>query len=311
MLKEVFIIGCSIESFKQLSMLSELVQILSENGKDFIISSHTQVPDFVTSKSRGFVYAPSNPKYNPLDLKGFPKSIYDIGGGFRVISPYILKGSIEYFNAGTFRLISLGLNLAKSLNYDVVHWIDYDALPNIEETNNNTRLLETNPMVFYGNSTHFSFLLDSVKEDIFNISDSQILDLLKRNDYNLSVSILNEFVYGRVYTKDEMYVCKFMGRYDQVSEKRKIDWSLFKRAHPGDLCLFMANQTDQSLDVKIECDGRQETIGLPGFNWLWRPISDANAERFKINLPNGIEIKLDLKDPQIYSKYIESVEVNL
>jgi hypothetical protein len=311
MLKDVFLIGCSIENSKQLSLLSELVQSLVENKRDFILSSHTTIPDFLVSKSKGFVYLPSNPKYSPFDLDKFPIQTYGSDGGLKISSPYILKGSIDYFGVGNFKLIASGLQLAKSLEYDAVHWIDYDALPNYDEINSNSKLLETNPLVFYGNSTHFSVLIDSVKEEIFNQPVSKILEMLKRHEYSLSRFIMNDLVYGRIHIRDEFYVYNFMGRYDQVSTKTKIHWSLFKTSDSEKIGLFALNLSPLNLDIQIQCDGIYETITVDSQTWMWRFISQDPVKKLRIKLPDREQIVLDLEEKTTKEKYIESVKIEL
>ena len=156
--------------------------------------SYNLLPESIVSKSKGFLYTQDNPRYIASDLENFPEQTYDTGQGFKITSPQILLGSIDYMGVSNLKLILNGLELARMCGYEAVHWIDYDALPNYAEIDQNIQLLEKNPMVYYGNTTHFSILLDSLKEEFYKFNDRSLLEKLKTHEYSLSRFVENELV---------------------------------------------------------------------------------------------------------------------
>ena len=47
MSKEVYLIGCHIQNTKQLFLLTRLVDVLVQNKKEFILVSHTTIPEAI------------------------------------------------------------------------------------------------------------------------------------------------------------------------------------------------------------------------------------------------------------------------
>lgn len=312
MLKDVFVIGCSIENHKQLSFLSELIHNLSYKGKDFLLVSHTIIPETIVLKSKGLLYIQDNPKYNTSDLERFPEQTYDTGSGFKITSPWILQSAIDYSGVANLKLILNGLELARRCGYEAVHWIDYDALPNYAEIDSNIQLLEKNPMIYYGNTTHFSILLDSIKEEFQKFDNNSLLKSLKSHEYNLSMFIENELVYGLPCKKDGNLVWDYMGRYDQLSERVKIHWSLFRNEGSENLAIFMLNTSGDTIDVSFAHDGIWKTISLNANTWLWEIIKNSKSPGiFELLIPNKEPINMDLSDTQIYQKMVSQVKTQL
>lgn len=312
MLKDVFVIGCSIENHKQLSFLSELIHNLCSKGKDFLLVSHTVLPESIISKSKGFLYNPDNPKYSTMDLDGFPEQTYSTELGFRITSPKILLGATDYLGVANLKLILNGLNLAKKFGYDAVHWIDYDCIPNYAEIDSNIQLLEKNPMIYYGNCSHFSVLLDSVKEDFESFTNASLIKNLRSCEFSVSRFLENELVYGYPYKKDGNLVWGFLGKYDQLSEKIQIHWSLFKNKEIDNICIFMLNTSEQKIEVSFAHNDVWKTISINSNTWLWEVIPNTTSPGiFEILIPNGEPVKLDLSKEDVYHKIITPVKTQL
>lgn len=312
MLKDVFVIGCSIENHKQLSFLSELIHNLCSKDKDFLLVSHTLLPESIISRSKGFLYLPDNPRYNTAELEGFPEQTYATGAGFTITSPTILLGATDYLGVANLKLILNGLDLAKRSGYEAVHWIDYDCTPNYAEIDSNLQLLEKNPMVCYGNSSHFSVLLDSVKEDFQKFTNDSLIQNLKSYEFSLSRFLESGLVYGHPYKKDGNLVWGYLGKYDQLSEKVQIHWSLFKNPAIDNICIFMVNTSGESIDVSYGHNEVWKTISINSNTWLWEVIQNTTPPGiFEILIPNKEPVKLDLSKEDIYNEIISTVKTQL
>lgn len=312
MLKDVFVIGCSIENHKQLSFLSELIHNLCSKDKDFLLVGHTLLPESIVSRSKGFLYLPDNPKYNTAELGGFPEQTYATDAGFSITSPTILLGATDYLGVANLKLILNGLDLAKRSGYEAVHWIDYDCTPNYAEIDSNLQLLEKNPMIYYGNSSHFSVLLDSVKEDFKKFTNDSLIQNLKSCEFSLSRFLEKELVYGHTYRKDGNLVWGYLGKYDQLSEKIKIHWSLFKNPEIDNICIFILNTSDERIDISFSHNEVWKTVSINSNTWLWEVIQNTTSPGiFEILIPNKEPVKLDLSKEDIYNKIISPVKTKL
>ena len=157
MSKEVYLVGCHIVNARQLELLNRLVDCLVDNKKDFILVSHTTIPESIVQKSVAFIYDKENPTFKSWDLKGSNHWNFHTEK-WRIASKYILHGASDYYHVGTLRLLLNGIKYIQSTEYDVVHWIEYDTLPDFQRALLNTGLIdEGDDFVFHGLGAFFSF----------------------------------------------------------------------------------------------------------------------------------------------------------
>jgi hypothetical protein len=180
-MKEVYLIGCHITNTKQLELLNRLVDCLHEQKKDFIIVSHTTIPESIFKKSVAFIYDKENPVFKSWDLKGSNHWNFHTEK-WRIASKYILYGASDYYHVGTLRLLLNGIKYIQSTQYDVVHWIEYDTLPDFQRALLNTGLIqEGDDFVFHGLGAFFSFNARAkIKEHFLNADSSMLLKLLEK-----------------------------------------------------------------------------------------------------------------------------------
>ena len=284
--KEVYLIGCHIENQTQKDLLYELVDFLESNDKLFIISSHTSIPEDILMKSVGFIYDSVNPKYKTWNLPNFPKFRFD-SNNFTIDSPHIGYGSEDYYHVGVIRLLINGIKYIQSTDYDIVHWIEYDSIPDLEMNSNANYELQHNDFIFYGIGSRFSFLNKKVNSNFIKLTDSDILKELSKNSYLAERLISEMLIDGKKVThfldesKRELW-----GRYSQNFNNRKLNWSVFRNGNNVDL--FLHNISDDSISIEIGIDGYINTISLPPHNWNLNTIG-TNPGDFLI-VCNGKEI---------------------
>jgi hypothetical protein len=304
--KEVYLIGCHIDTPKQLSLLSELVGKLTDAGKDYIITSHTLVPEFIIKNSVGFIYDSINPKYKTWELERPNKYVIDYGS-IRVESPYITYGRRDYYHIGVLRLILNGLKYLSNLNYDVVHWIEYDALPDFKEDHKNLERLSDNDFVFYGIGSKFSFLNRSVSKEFLKSTNGDLLKMLSENDYVAEKVISENIICGKKVVYDVAGITEFYGRHSHNSETQ-FDWSLYE---DGDnVSIFIDNKGSINLRFTLKYDGVSSDIECRPGTWLTQPISKRDRMSDLYIESNGdLIVNLDLTDNSIYDKVVRSVSV--
>lgn len=304
--KEVYLIGCHIENNKQLSLLSELVGILIENGKDYVITSHTTIPESIVKNSSGFLYDPINPKYKTWDLISPNK--YTISyPEFSIESPYITYGRRDYYHVGVLRLLSNGLNYLKNTHYEIIHWIEYDALPNFSVDKEAIKILNDKSFVFYGIGSKFSFRRDMINDEFLGKSDDDLMSILYENDYVAEKVIQRNLVKGEMAQYDVAGKNDFYGRYSHNSAI-KFDWSLYE--HDNNLNVFIVNHGESPLYFSINYGNSiREITANPGM-WLLQPLSTiSNLFKITIKVNGDVLLDKDLSDSKVYEKIVKSVTI--
>lgn len=247
MSKEVYLIGCHVQNTKQLFLLTRLVDVLVENKKEFILVSHTTIPEAIVQKSVAFIYDRENPTFKSWDLEGANHWNFHTEN-WRIASKYILHGASDYYHVGTLRLLLNGIKYIQSTEYDVVHWIEYDTLPDFQRAVLNTELIEGgNDFIFHGLGAFFSFNAKAkMKEHFINADSSMLLKLLKKNSYVAEIVILHEIFEQQAH---KIYdVLADAGEYSQNYDNIPVHWSLFTEGN-NDLHIFLLNRQNKTIQV--------------------------------------------------------------
>jgi hypothetical protein len=305
--EEIYLIGCHIENKTQENYLRELVSSLESKNKKFILTSHTIVPEDLIKKSVGYVYDSINPKYKTWELENFPKFNFD-GGWFWLRSPYISYGSSDYYHVGVIRLLINSINYLKNTSYKIVHWIEYDCLPNYEMDKVAKNLLNSEDFIFFGVGQRFSFNVEKVSKNFLNMSDYKILSELKDNEYLAEKLIKNKLVSGKTKTffLDEN-VTNLWNRYSQNFNSTKVHWSLYD--NENSVNVFLHNTSNETQNVIINVDENIHTIELSPFNWHIRDLSLSNQiKKFKIVIDEKVLVDTDLSIAENYHNIINKVE---
>jgi hypothetical protein len=306
--KEVYLIGCHIDNIRKVSYLAELTNELNYNNKDFILSSHTLIPDIIISESKAFIYDSVNPKYKNWELSNKNKYIIETSS-FSIESPYILWGRNDYYHVGVIRLLINGIKYLQNLDYEIIHWIEYDALPILKEENENRIRLEDHDFIFYGIGSRFSFNLNKVNQEFLKWNNDEILDSLKRNSYAAEILISNELIVGSKLTFDVKDKSDFYGRNSNNFDYLDFDWSLFER--DDKVFIFLNNhKSKKNLEVSI---GTKEVkkINLEiDFWYIEFLFTKHEVENIKIHIDNKPFQNIELKNKKTYSDVVKSVIVN-
>jgi hypothetical protein len=230
MSKEVYLIGCHVENEEQSNLLRRLVSHLNFFKKDYVLVSHTMLPSDIVEKSVGFIYDTSNPVFRRWDLENAPLFNF-FAPSFKISSKYILYGASPYYHVGVLRLLLNGIKYVKTLDYDVVHWIEYDMFPDLDRANENVNLIaQGNQFVFHGLGSFFSF--DSkviIQPEFLNSNNDVLLSLLKENDYVAEIVIMNKVFQPSAFKVFD--VLKSSGDYSQNFDQVPVHWSLFSTSN--------------------------------------------------------------------------------
>jgi hypothetical protein len=304
---EIYLIGCHIENEIQENYLRELTNQLISNGKKFVLTSHTVIPKDIVEKSVGFIYDSINPKYNTWELDGFPNFVFECEY-FKLISPYISYGASQYYHVGVIRLFINALKYLQNLDYDVVHWLEYDSLYDQELIENSNSHLEEHDFVFFGVGTKFSFKLDKVNPSFLQLNNSQILEKLKKNEFLAERVLKSELILGKTknFICDETEVNQW-GRYSQNFNNVRINWSLYEI--DDSINLFLNNITDEEQSVSIYINNSIVNYKITPHTWYTVNISGyGKIEKIKIINVDKILVDTDLSIMENFNNIVGKVK---
>lgn len=247
MSKEVYLVGCHIANARQLELLNRLVDCLVDNKKEFILVSHTTIPESIVQKSVAFIYDRENPTFKSWDLEGSNHWNFHVEK-WRIACKYILHGASDYYHVGTLRLLLNGIKYIETTEYDVVHWIEYDTLPDFQRALLNTRLIEEGEdFIFHGLGAFFTFNARAkMKEHFLNANSSRLLKLLQKNSYVAENVIVNE-----IFEQEPQKIYNVLadgGDYSQNHDNIPVHWCLFSEID-NDLNIFLLNKQNKTIKV--------------------------------------------------------------
>jgi len=305
--KEVYLIGCHIENDTQVEFLTSLIESLTKNGKDYILSSHTMIPQRLIENSVGFIYDSINPKYKPWELENSQMYRFE-SDGFILDSPYIGYGASDYYHVGVIRLIINGLKFIQGTDYKIVHWIEYDSLPDFDMNEKASSELKNYDFVFYGVGSRFSFNIDKVNKSFLGMNDQEIFNQLVQNNYLAEKLIQDQLIFGKkkitYMTESETNT---WGRYSQNFNQKKVHWSLFEKN--DEIHLFMNNISNENQVIDVVLNHESKKYGLNPYTWyLTKLIDKKDVDFIKILLGNEILLQTLLSNETNYNNIINKVK---
>jgi hypothetical protein len=120
-MKDLILIGDYSNTAEKKDLLYNLVDFFKKNGKDVMISSHVVPEETIMRKCDYFIYDKENKLLTDKKYIGFSS----------FSSQNIELSSKLPARQNTFlavmRILFNGFTMAKTLNYDVVHYVEYDS----------------------------------------------------------------------------------------------------------------------------------------------------------------------------------------
>lgn len=310
-MKEIFLIGAHVTNNQGGIFLEDLCQRLISSGKDYIISSHTEVPMSCIRNSKGFVYNPENYVVKMWDLKS--KGLFHFHTPLFSIKSNILgHGSgLNFYGVAGFNLLRNGMDFLKRSDYEIIHWIEYDIeidealeLKISDEIMNNDAVYirEKDKICFAGG--RFSFKKNSVNWDIMKKSDEEILEMMSRINYFPEFFTRENWAIGQI---QEIMLDDINAMNRNVTFRKKpFEWTLFE--DEGRLCLFVKNKSEKSCRVIFKIDNREsESVDLIPSAWWANSISPMdNFKNFSIWEEGHEKININLEGEN-YDKIVRNV----
>lgn len=310
MSQEVYLIGCHVANIEQENLLRRLVNHLYFYKKDFVLVSHTLLPEDIIGKSVGFVYDKCNPVFWRWELEDAPEYIYS-DANFNILSKYHTFGSTPYYHVGVLRLIYHGINYLQTLNYQTTHWIEYDTFPDFDRAEENKKLIEQgHNFIFHGLGCFFSFNSKNELKSKFSQGNNEVfLKLLKENQYVAEGVIMNELF--KCQTLKLFDVLKNSGDYSQNWQNARVHWSLFQKEN-SDVYVFLLNEQKKEIEINFIFNQNKLNIKLlPNHYYTGFIDSFKNDEIIEIKIIVENENYFEIKESKqsIYNKFIKDTKV--
>ena len=146
-MKELIIIGAYCPDKEREAMLNICVdsRLPLKNDFDFLITSHTIIPQYIAEKVDFVFYDKKNDLVT--DWRYCNKPWFSPIPKMRIISS-LITGYSTFFAA--YRIFIGALGLARNFKYNKVHWVEYEShFTNFEDFYENSILLDTNVAVQY------------------------------------------------------------------------------------------------------------------------------------------------------------------
>lgn len=136
-MKDIILIGDYSNTPEKKELLFNLVDFFKKNGKEVMVSSHIVPDDMVMRKCDYFIYDKENKILTDKQYIGYSSFFSDI---VEVNSK--LPARQNTFLA-VMKILFNGFTLAKTLKYDVVHYVEYDSkISDIKEFNDNLKIIQ-------------------------------------------------------------------------------------------------------------------------------------------------------------------------
>lgn len=215
-MKDLIVIGSYCPDEERIQLLNNCVESLNGLRKDFdiMIVSHSIIPDYIIKKVDYSFYFKQNELIT--DWKYLNKPWFSPTDNLRIESCFVSNQS-TYLAAYSLFLTSLGI--AKSLDYQTVHWIEYDSIINdYTDLYNNKELIKDFVAINYkkkyqnyelnlewGYGCFQTINLSKVPEEMTKYNRGFLMDLLKESNNKTNEKITQDLYLSRggsIYYKD-------------------------------------------------------------------------------------------------------------
>lgn len=215
-MKDLILIGAYCPDYEREKLLNDCVDSLQRcrNDYDILISSHTEIPKYISQKVDYTFYDKNNDLIT--DLKYLNQPWFSPMDGMTILSTYIGKHSTYL---AVYRLLIFGLGFAKMFKYKKVHYIEYDTVMNdLSELYDNSKLLDEYDNVViqkeqrdyelnlaWPMGNFMSFKVDKIDEIFTTYDKEKLLDILFKSDGKTNEKITNDVMKlngNSIYVKD-------------------------------------------------------------------------------------------------------------
>lgn len=238
--------------------MSDLTMKIKNLGREFILTSHTPIPDYISSHSRAFLFDTDN-KLIPVEgrdmsVRGNFSYATD---SFYIESPFLLHGGSPCYSQAHLELVYNGLLLAKKFGYDIAHFMTYDSDFDCDDIVEREELISSDQLDFVGFEMNGRLLADNYSLNLslvdFNelcvdprLMDGRLYDLCYDDTKYIDKFLISEFRQRRTSYD---FGDKRLGSYETPKKSKRFEWLVLDKE--SKLELFINNNSSSPLDVNV------------------------------------------------------------
>lgn len=199
-MKDIILIGDYSNTPEKKDLLLGLVDFFKKNGKEVMVSSHIIPDELIMRKSDYFIYDKENKVLTDKQYIGYSSF------GSEILELNSKLPARQNTFLAVMRILFNGFTLAKTLGYEVVHYVEYDSIiSDIKEFNENLNIIKKTEYnaVGYFNGEWMSGNYICVNMNKLNFSDFiyDEIHLLKNIDILCEDFLRTRFFKNNVYNK--------------------------------------------------------------------------------------------------------------
>jgi hypothetical protein len=309
----VFILACHIRDFEQIDLLHNLCSWIKRSGYDYILSSHTKVPDHIVSESRAFLYDPNN-KLVPVENRDLSQRgvFYIKTNEFIIESPFFMHGGDPCYAQAHVDNVYNGLITALKFGYSFAHFLTYDSKFEILDIQERERKLKHNFIDFVGYARDGRILGDSWSINLNKINvhelltkDIEIAERISKLQHDDSV-YLQSYLLSNLrkdlihYEHDDYRI----GSYVNPKKSKKTEWALF---YDKGVNIFIQNISREDIKIYITTlSGTSENIVHVGTYCYFRIYEENTFGILIMKLGEDILCTIDLSDENERKFWVET-----
>lgn len=296
-MKDLILIGAYCPDYEREKLLNDCVDSLQRcrNDYDILISSHTEIPKYISQKVDYTFYDKNNDLIT--DLKYLNQPWFSPMEGMTILSTYIGKYSTYL---AVYRLLIFGLGFAKMFKYKKIHYVEYDTVMNdLSELYDNSKLLDEYDNVViqkdqrdyemnlaWPMGNFMSFKVDKIDEIFTTYDKEKLLEILVKSNAKTNEKITNDIMKlngNSVYIKDYDVIKNkdiLFALSDKTSKEEGSYWTVpFYHTKEDKVYAIVWNNKDENpIDVNfiVNSDKIISFKNIKKYQWNISPIGDIN-----------------------------------
>ena len=309
----VFIIASHANDYDQINSLHNLCLKIKNYGYEYIISSHTKIPDHISNSSRACIFDQRNKKVPVENRDLSQRGIFFIESPeFLIESPFFMHGGNPCYTQAHLDNVFNCLINAIRFGFVYVHFLTYDSTFEIDEIVDRENKLKSLDFDFVG------FEMDSrIMGDTWSIN----LTKINIGELFVSADLLEERV-SKLIHDDSAYIQKYLlsglrshltgfdhGDYrlgSQVSplKAKKAEWALF---YDSGVNMFVQNITNKNIKISVLTSAETIQHEVLAGTYLYFKIYDTGQfGPFVLKIDENLLSSIDLSIEKERKYWIES-----
>ena len=317
-MKDLIVIGTYCPDLERQKILDDCINSLQKGRDryDILICSHTFIPEYIQQKVDYVFYDKENDLR--FDLK-YLNQPWFCPFDSSVIKSTFIGSSSTYLSV--YRVLISGLGIAKTYDYNKVHYIEYDSIwNNLTPIDTNSKYLDEYDSViikktpkdyednlYWGQGFFMSFRVNSMDEDFLIFKRDNLLKILLNSESKTNEKITEDILLRnnrKVLTVNYETIDSFGNEYklsNQTQKENLSGWSI-PYYNPNDdkvyvLCWNDRHQKPLNSTFIINSEKIINFENIPMFEWSIKEVGLIDEVKTIITMVNQ-----ELKNKLIFTK---------